>query len=283
MMRVAVAATERDKVNPHHAHRLVSFVECLSATIIVNLMCSLVATANPLIIGSTHIWDADGQQLVITKPTHTQPGDLMLLILHRTDDELPFAQPGWTRAAECYKQNNDAPCYTLDDCSEVEGAVCTQFQGSHRGRDLAQVIFYRVAADNEPAEYVFNLNRDGHGEPGWAILTSLRGVDAQDPVRDWAVRGCDSDHASVFPSVTGQKGDWLLLSQSFDDAVPADWFQPPRGMTGIGYVSHSDEAGFLFAKQLTEDGPTGEIRTRGPGGPRCKDALISLTLKPAHP
>ena len=48
----------------------------------------------------------------------------------------------------------------------------------------------------------------------------------------------------------------------------------------LGYVSESDEAGFLFGGVLTSAGDTGVRRTTGGGGPACKDALVSMTIRP---
>lgn len=231
-------------------------------------------------IGTTQVWDADGQGVKIAKPTNTQAGDLLVLVLHRTDDMLPYAVSGWTRRAECYKEDNGYQCLNVPDCSSSSGGFCTRFQSKYNGRDLAQVVFTRTAGSSEPASYSFNLNQDTTGHPGWAILAALRGANTSAPVRAWANKGCDGDVDSLFPSVDGRKGDMLLLSQSFDDAVSKDKFGAPSGMSTFGYVSNSDEAGFLFGGILSSDGPTGVRRTNGAGASGCKDALVSLTIKP---
>ena len=72
----------------------------------------------------------------------------------------------------------------------------------------------------------------------------------------------------------------LLLSQSFDDRVSKETFGAPIGMSTFGYIANSDESGFLYGGILTEDGPTGVRRTSGSGASDCKDALVSLTIKP---
>lgn len=231
-------------------------------------------------IGTTQVWDADGQGVKIAKPTNTQAGDLLVLVLHRTDDMLPYAVSGWTRRAECYKEDNGYQCLNVSDCSSSSGGFCTRFQSKYNGRDLVQVVFTRTAGSSEPASYSFNLNQDTTGHPGWAILAALRGANTSAPVRAWANKGCDGDVDSLFPSVDGRKGDMLLLSQSFDDAVSKDKFGAPSGMSTFGYVSNSDEAGFLFGGILSSDGPTGVRRTNGAGASGCKDALVSLTIKP---
>jgi hypothetical protein len=232
-------------------------------------------------IGTTQVWDADGQGVNIAKPSNTQAGDLLVLVLHRTDSTLPFEVSGWTRRAECYKEDNGYQCLNVSDCTTVSGGYCTKFQNKYRGLDLAQVVFTRTASASEPSSYSFNMTKDGYiAHPGWAILTTLRGANTSAPVRAWANKGCDGDNDSLFPSVDGRKGDMLLLSQSFDDFVSKGTFTAPNGMSTFGYVGNSDETGFLFGSILTADGPTGVRRTNGPGASGCKDALVSITIKP---
>lgn len=231
-------------------------------------------------IGTTQVWDGDGQGVRIARPSNTRAGDLLVLVLHRTDDVLPFAVSGWTRRAECYKEDNGYQCLQVSDCTSVSGNFCTRFSGRYTGRDLAQVVFTRTASASEPSSYSFNLNQDSSGHPGWAILSALRGANTSSPVRATANRGCDGSDDSVFPSVDGRKGDALLLSQSFDDAVSKDRFGAPNGMSTFGYVSNSDEAGFLFGGSVSTDGPTGVRQTTGSGASGCKDALVSLTVRP---
>lgn len=231
-------------------------------------------------VGTTEEWDDDGQSVRISKPSNTQAGDLMVLILHRTDDLLPYAVSGWTRRAECYKEDNGYQCVNVSDCTKSSGGFCLRFKDKYNGRDLAQAVFTKTAGSSEPSSYSFNLNQDSSGHPGWAILTALRGANTSSPVRAWANKGCDGDVDSLFPSVDGRKGDMLLLSQSFDDAVAKDKFGAPNGMSTFGYKSNSDEAGFLFGGILTSDGATGVRRTNGSGASDCKDALVSLTVKP---
>jgi hypothetical protein len=230
-------------------------------------------------IGTTEVWDRNGQGVKINRPSGTRSGDLMVLVLHRTDDHLPFAVSGWNRGAECYKEDNGYQCLTVSDCTSKSGNFCDRFDGKYRGRDLAQVVFYKRAGSNEPSSYRFNLNKDSSGHPGWAILTTLRGANTSSPIRDSSNRGCDKNSDSLFPSVYGKKGDMLLLSQSFDDAVSKSKFGAPSGMSTFGYVSNSDEAGFLYGAILGKDGETGKRKTRGDGASSCKDALVSLSIK----
>lgn len=232
-------------------------------------------------IGTTSVWDSNGQGVSLAKPSNTKAGDLMVLVLHRTDSTLPFAVSGWTRRAECYKEDNGYQCLNVSDCTTISGDYCTRFQSKYRGLDLAQVVFTRTASSSEPTSYSFNMTKDGYvAHPGWAILTTLRGANTSSPVRAWANKGCDNDNDSLFPSVDGRKGDMLLLSQSFDDFVSKSTFTAPNGMTTFGYVGNSDETGFLYGGILTADGATGVRRTNGPGASGCKDALVSITIKP---
>ena len=232
-------------------------------------------------IGTTSVWDSNGQNVTLAKPSNTKAGDLMVLVLHRTDSTLPYQVSGWTRRAECYKEDNGYQCQKISDCTSFSGDYCTRFQNKYRGLDLAQVVFTRTASSSEPTSYSFNMTKDGYdAHPGWAILTTLRGANTSSPVRDWANKGCDNDNDSLFPSVDGRKGDMLLLSQSFDDFVSKGTFGAPNGMTTFGYEGKSDETGFLYGGILTADGATGVRRTNGPGASGCKDALVSFTIKP---
>ncbi len=233
-------------------------------------------------IGTTRVYDSNGQGLRISRPSGSTIGDLLVLILHRTDDDLPLRVDGWTRAAECYKRDNGYQCSTEKDCTRWHNSkFCAYFGDRGReGHDLAQAIFYRTVGAGEPASYGFNLNVDSSGHPGWAFLSALRGAATSNPVRSWSHTGCDRSSASVFPSVYGRAGDMLLLSQSYDDAIAQSRFGAPSGTKTFGYVSQSDEAGFLFGRVLSATGNTGTLRTTGSGGSSCKDALVSLTIRP---
>lgn len=233
-------------------------------------------------IGTTETYDSDGENVRISRPSGSAVGDLLVLVLHRTDDYLPLNVSGWNRAAQCYKRDNGYDCVAYEDCvSWLNGNICESFGDYGRGgRDLAQAIFYKRVSSSEPSSYTFDMNPDSTGHPGWAILTALRGADTSNPIRDWANEGCDNNPDSLFPSVYGVAGDMVLLSQSFDDAIAQSKFNPPDGTTNFGYVSQSDEAGFLFGGILDATGETGPMKTHGDGGPNCKDALVSLTIRP---
>lgn len=234
-------------------------------------------------VGTTKVYDSDGQGLSIARPSGSKAGDLLVLVLHRTDDDLPVKVSGWTRAAECFKHDNGYQCSTAADCTAWHDSAknfCRTFAGGLQGHDLAQSVFYKKAGSSEPSSYKFNLNLDSTGHPGWAILTALRGAATTNPIRDWATKGCDNNVDSVFPSVYGVKGDMVLLSQSFDDYVQQSVFGAPPGASTFGYVGKSDETGFLYGKTLTSTGETGTMKTSGAGASSCKDALVSLTIKP---
>ncbi|MCU0664598.1 MAG: SUEL-type lectin domain-containing protein, partial [Myxococcota bacterium] len=233
-------------------------------------------------VGTTQVWDSNGQDVAINRPTGSQAGDLLVLFLHRTDDDLPLRVSGWNHVAECYKRDNGYDCSTEEDCTSWHNSdFCGTFGSSGgEGHDLAQSIFYKTVGSSEPGSYRFNMNRDSDGHPGWIILTALRGASTSDPVRDWDNEGCDGVEDSLFPSVYGQNGDMVLLSQSFDDAIAQSKFGAPSGTSTFGYVSNSDEAGFLFGGKLTRTGETGAMKTQGDGASSCKDALVSLTIRP---
>jgi hypothetical protein len=127
-------------------------------------------------VGTTETYSSDGQNLRIARPSGSRTGDLLILVLHRTDDDLPLSVDGWTRVAECFKKDNGYDCSTEKDCTSWPNSdFCGSF-GGHGGHDLAQSVFYRKVGSSEPGSYSFNLNRDSSGYPGWAILTALRGA-----------------------------------------------------------------------------------------------------------
>ena len=201
----------------------------------------------------------------ISSHSGTKPGDLLLLFVHRTDGPvLKSSFDGWKFLVKCEKHptnfgKNDTHC-------------------NHNGTntDLGQTIFYREA--NFSGKRTYDIDMSG-SKPTWAMITTLRNAATSNPMRDSEVRGCDHNNDSIFPSVDGRKGDLLVLSQSFDDKADKNKFGAPNGTTLRGYVYGSDETGFLYTKQLTRDGSTGEQKTNGSGASACKDGLISLTIK----
>ena len=234
-------------------------------------------------IGTSKLWDSNGKGLVIERPKGSRTGDLLMLFLHRTDDYLPLSLPGWIRVAECLKGDNGMDCAVEQDCKTwLDKQYCERFNNGSRGLDLAQAVFIRTVESNEPESYELNLKsrRIIGGHPSWVFLSVFRGANNADPIRDWAHTGCDRDRDSRFPSVNGRKNDLILLSQSFDDAEPARRFRAPLGTTLLAHIGQSDESGFLFAGTLDKDGETGILETQGDGAFPCKDALVSLVLRP---
>lgn len=55
-------------------------------------------------------------------------------------------------------------------------------------------------------------------------------------------------------------------------------FLPPSETELLGFTKSSDEAGFLFGRVLDKTGQTGRLVTEGVGGPKCKDALLSVVV-----
>jgi len=245
-------------------------------------------------VGSTQVYDSNGRDMRLSRPSGSQAGDLLVLAMHRTDDLTPLQLSGWTRVSECMKHDNGNQCKYASDCTSWhDSSYCAKF-GDLRGWDLGQAIFVRTVSANEATSYTFNLSHidretrtfqpNASGEPAWATLSAVRGANNEAPVRAWTGTGCDHDGDSLFPSVAGNAGDLLLLSQSNDEAVPASRFLAPIGTTSYSYVTGSDETAFLFGQKLTSTGATGIRRTEGPGetvqGAWCKDLMLSLTLKP---
>ena len=226
--------------------------------------------------GSTATYDGSGE-LDLERPTDTAPGDLLVLFLSRTDDLLPVALDGWDPVASCFKTDNGQPeCFEVADCIEPDGDYCRRFaENGGGGRDLATVAFLRTVAADEPARYAWTLRGS---RPAWAILTGVRGADPTEPVRDEASTSNDRSTDSVFPSATGEPGDFLLLAQAFDDTTDEADFLPPDGTELFRWIAGPDEAGYVFGAQLDASGPTGERPTGGPGGPRAKDLTITLVL-----
>jgi len=199
----------------------------------------------------------------------------------RSDGNLPLGFDGWTRAGECFKQfNSQAKCYHAKDCVNWKWPYCFRFPEDRSARDLISIVYYKMADPNEQ-QYTFTTDNQ---KAMWATMTAVKGsyIDLTDPVRYLETESCDGIKPSAFPSIAdGRQNDILLLSMAFDDYQPEQRFRPPPGTDGLAYVGMSDEAGTLYTKKLTEDGPTGVQITEGYGGSECKDILISLTLR--HP
>lgn len=221
--------------------------------------------------------DYDGRdKLNIDFPSATKDGDLLVLALSRTDDLLPIELSGWTAAASCFKSTNgQRDCFEIPDCIDQDGDYCLRFDGG-RGRDLATVIFYKTfnAGDNRD----LSLNLRG-SKPSWAIISTIRGAYNANPIGDVATESNDGSSDSLFPSVYGESGDMLLLSMAFDDTTQRNDFRAPDGMEMYQWIAGPDEAGYVYGQVLTRNGETGSKKTRGDGGSRAKDALISVIIR----
>ena len=205
--------------------------------------------------------------IIIKSHRNTKVGDLLVLFLHRTDGPVKKDSfDGWTFLAKCEKHPTSF------------GKNSTNCDHDGKNTDLGQTALYRVATSN--GEKSFDIDMSG-SKPTWAILTTLRNANVNDPMRDAETRGYDKTSKSRFPSVDGKKGDMLLMSQSFDDKTSESRFQAPHEATQFGYVYGSDETGFLYGKVLTKDGRTGDQTTKGSGDSSSKDAMLSITIKPA--
>lgn len=205
----------------------------------------------------TYVTGSDVYKAEIKVPDGTEEGDLLLLVLQRSDDYVPMGidddYPGWTRAAECFKSNNGRSCATYLDCKfctpkkeriSSKNLFCEKFHKGGQlgyktegtGKDLAQAIFYKEAGRDElrgsKSLKIVMSPRPEREHPAWMFLIALRGADTKDPIRDWNGTGNDGSTHSVFPSVYGRKGDLVLLSQGFDSGAPGvreGDFLPPKG------------------------------------------------------
>ncbi|KAL7488242.1 hypothetical protein ACHAW6_013821 [Cyclotella cf. meneghiniana] len=212
-------------------------------------------------------------------PDTTHVGDTLFLFLSRTDGILPLELENWKRGAECFKSfNRQSNCMREVNCIVRDGPFCREFKRgseSGTGKDLATVVFYRHVEDNDPCEWTLNLPG---GTTTWAIVVSVPNVNRAQPILRVAGTSCDRKRESEFPSVYGEEGNLVLLSQSFDDNAVLGQFRPPDGTDLVGWINDLDEAGFLYGKKLSRSGLTGNLITQGIGGPLCKDVLLSVIV-----
>ena len=227
--------------------------------------------------GCTKSYGQDGK-VILDMPKQAKKGDLLLLFLSRTDDLLPLTIKGWEYAASCFKSNNgQTQCWEKKDCIKQTKEYCTEFPKG-RGKDLATIVYYKTYNENDPSKFRYDLS--GNHKAGWGFLLAVNGIaDHSDPIRDKNTASKDDSRNSIFPTVDGKEGDLLLLSMAFDDTAEESDFLPPIGTDLVNFVNGRDEAGYLYSKELTRNGATGKLKTRGKGGPEKKDALISLVLK----
>ena len=68
------------------------------------------------------------------------------------------------------------------------------------------------------------------------------------PILRVAGTSCDRKRESEFPSVYGEEGNLVLLSQSFDDNAVLGQFRPPDGTDLVGWINDLDEVSALTEK-----------------------------------
>jgi hypothetical protein len=241
----------------------------------------------PVFIGATTGIARDGTPSVRV-PNCTAPGDLLLLFLHRSDGEnfwdgptqlqaslRPWRSGGWQGpVARCAVNNDDGDF----DCQGKED-------------DLNQVLYWKKATTDDLRkngdqyeQLKINFPDD---DPAWAIMATIRnGGSSSNPVRSWRGQtSCDKIAGTRFPSVSGNAGDMLLLSQSFDDGassgITSGSFTANSGFTRDAQVIDKDEAGHLYSRLLTTTGSTTAYETNGGSGSpsTCKDIAVSIVIR----
>jgi hypothetical protein len=86
-------------------------------------------------------------------------------------------------------------------------------------------------------------------------VVSVPNVNREQPIQRVAGTSCDRKKESIFPSVYGEQGNVVLLSQSFDDTAMLGQFQPPQGTQLMGWTNELDE---VITSQLIES-PNKEV------------------------
>lgn len=87
----------------------------------------------------------------------------------------------------------------------------------------------------------FLLCLSSGGTTTWATIVSIPKVNRQQPIQRVAGTSCDRKKHSIFPSVYGDKGNIILLSQAFDDTANIGQFRPPQGTELIAWINDIDE------------------------------------------
>jgi hypothetical protein len=252
--------------------------------------------AGPIAVVATTGGTDQGGTPTLRVPGGTQPGDLLLLFLHRTDDLnfwannstgnrlqdrlRPWRSGGW--------QGPVATCAFDNSAGD--------FHCSGQQSDLNQVLYWKKATTddlrpdpNDRSQYE-KLRIDFPGShPAWAIMATVRnGGASHNPVRAWAGQTrCDNIEGTRFPAVSGARaGDLLLLSQSFDDGttsyVSSSSFTAQSPFTRYRQVLDRDEAGHLYGRVLTADGTTSVYETNGDSSRNlssCKDIALSIVIR----
>lgn len=242
---------------------------------------------DPVFIGATTGKSQNGT-LSIRVPNGTAAGDLLVLFLHRTDDTnfwdgpsqlsqrlSPWRSGGWQGPVATCAFDNSAGDF---NCAGKEN-------------DLNQVLYWKKATTDDlrvDGTQYERLTIDFPGtKPAWAIMATIRnGGSSSNPVRAWKGQtACDNIEGTKFPSVFGNAGDMLLLSQSFDDGansgITSSSFTANSGFTRRAQVIDNDEAGHLYSRLLTVTGNTTSYATNGGSGPpsKCKDIAVSIVIR----
>jgi hypothetical protein len=239
-------------------------------------------------VASTTVGKAQDGTVGIKIPSGTTSGELLLLILHRTDD-VNF----WDGPTQL--QDRMTPD-SLDDwsgpvakCSFDNSAGDFDCAGSDKN-DLNQVMYWRKATASDVGGTNTTIDFPSN-HAAWAIMARIpNGGASSNPVRAWKGQtSCDGIRGTKFPSVSGNSGDLLLLSSSFDDGerspgyITSSNFTAPSGFARSAYVIDTDEAGYLYSKQLSSTGSTGTPSSNGPESDSsvsaCKDIAVSIVIR----
>ena len=234
--------------------------------------------------------DEGNGEITVTVPASAEKGDLLGLFVHRTDGPLyedadAIADGGlplvdgivdnsWKKEAACYMK--------------VNGEPCTE---EWRHQDLIQMFLWKVY-NEETESYTIQMPAHKksklHITPQWATLVVLRNADPNSPVYGTATRSPDGTRKSLFPKVKVPERGYLLLSQSFDDAVGSNVFQPPDNTRSLAYITgdedeygcDNDETGFLFGTPIATASAGQEYITNGDGVSTDKDIMMSISIRP---
>lgn len=217
-------------------------------------------------------------KLAIDTPSAAKLGDLLLLFLSRTDNPLPHTLVGWTAVASCLKSHNGQnECRQINECEVLNNNYCldTYSAGNKKGEDLGTVVFYKTLMQNNE-QFSFELKGS---RPAWAILASISGANTTSPIAAHTTESSDGNRDSLFPSVYANAKDLTLFSMAFDDTANINDFRSPTSTTMHAWIAGEDEAGSLYGKIMQTTGESGKHKTRGVGGWRNKDALISIVVR----
>lgn len=231
-------------------------------------------------IGTASDYSAE-HTLTIKVPEKTEDGDLLVLVGSVTEGLLPEdIGHGFKPRASCFKRGKGSSCKSFHE----------DYGGSY---DLGQVIYTKKAESGvESFTFTFGEDLAKPGKPDLhktlLTLVTLHGASTSDPIRTWESDGLDDSNKSNFPSIDVVKGDMVLLSMSFDDGYDKPGyidedkdFLAPSNFERIGTFVYKDETNMVYAREWPTSGSTGDMQTKGGGGSKHKDVLISLAVKPS--